>query len=297
MAATRKRAMADAISARDVRALVTPEGIDLRVNLAAVSERAIALVIDLLIICGILLALMLACFAAFAEAQIEETAVVIQIIWMLGFFILRNFYFTIFESGRRAATPGKRIMGLRVVARDGAALTADAVVARNVMREIELYLPLMMLLGSGSSTDVEAWMSLAGTVWCGIFVLLPLFNRDRLRAGDLIAGTWVLKIPKRALLPDLADENLTPAGQFIFTNDQLDVYGVKELQVLEQVLRAQDQNALIAVADRIRHKIDWRKATTEADVDFLQAYYAALRSRLEQRLLFGKRKRDKHDRT
>ena len=32
-----------------------------------------------------------------------------------------------------------------------------------------------------------------------------------------------------------------------------------------------------------------------SDGDFLAAYYAALRERLEQRLLFGHRRRDKHD--
>jgi uncharacterized RDD family membrane protein YckC len=263
--------MAELATARDVRSLVTPEGIDLRVHLAALSERAIALVIDLLIICAALLAFMLTTNAVFQEVEIEETAVVIQVVWMLGFFLLRNFYFTMFESGRRAATPGKRIMGLRVVARDGAALTIDAVVARNIMREIELYLPLFVLLGAAGSSDIEGWISLAGTIWCGVFVLFPLFNRDRLRAGDLIAGTWVLKIPKRALLPDLADESLMPSGQLVFTNDQLDVYGVKELQVLEQVLRAQDQNAMTAVAERIRAKINWRQAPSEVDLDFLQA--------------------------
>ena len=30
------------------------------------------------------------------------------IIWLLGFFLLRNFYFTLFEMRARAATPGKR---------------------------------------------------------------------------------------------------------------------------------------------------------------------------------------------
>ena len=31
------------------------------------------------------------------------------------------------------------------------------------------------------------------------------------------------------------------------------------------------------------------------DEDFLAAYYVALRGRLESRLLFGKRRRDKHE--
>src|SRR6185295_13929861 len=123
-----------------------------------------------------------------------------------------------------------------VVARDGAALTADAVVARNAMRELELYLPIIFLVSRGE--EIEGWIILSGIIWCGVFVLFPLFNRDRLRAGDLIAGTWVLKTPKQTLLPDLTSDKQAPDGLFSFAMAQLDVYGVKELQVLEQVLRS-----------------------------------------------------------
>jgi uncharacterized RDD family membrane protein YckC len=285
----------DRASDPSVRALVTPEGVDLRVRLASAGERAIALVIDLIIMMGSLFALTLASIAVLVNNGLTESGTVVQIIWLLGFFVLRNFYFTYFECGRRAATPGKRLMGLRVVARNGAALTADAVVARNAMRELELYLPLIFLFSRGE--EVESWIILSGVVWCGIFVLFPLFNRDRLRAGDLIAGTWVLKTPKQILLPDLTGERPVIEAQFVFTTAQLDAYGVKELQVLESVLRNANAEAMEAVAERIRAKIAWNKHQNEIDKEFLSAYYAALRRRLEQRLLFGVRKRDKHDKT
>lgn len=273
------------------RALITPEGVDLRVRLAAVSERGIALIIDLTIILGSLLALTLLAGSVLTTMQFESLPIA-QIIWLLGFFLLRNFYFTLFECSRRAATPGKRIMGLRVVARDGAALSADAVIARNAMRELELYIPIIVLVSRGEG--IEAWIILAGIVWCGIFVLFPLFNRDRLRAGDLIAGTWVLKAPKQKMLPDLTTDKPAEAA-YAFTTAQLDTYGVKELQVLESVLRSSEPNAMEAVAEQIRTKIGWKTRAYENDKDFLSAYYAALRRRLEQRLLFGVRKKDKHD--
>jgi hypothetical protein len=87
-----------------------------------------------------------------------------------------------------------------------------------------------------------------------------------------------------------------PTG-FVFTEAQLDQYGVKELQVLETVLRHAEPQAMDAVASRIRTKINWRRTPAELDSEFLQAYYAALRRRLEQRMLFGVRKKDKHDRS
>ena len=44
---------------------------------------------------------------------------------------------------------------------------------------------------------VDAGLMLLGAIWSGVFVLFPLFNRDRLRLGDLAAGTMVVKAPKR----------------------------------------------------------------------------------------------------
>jgi hypothetical protein len=51
------------------------------------------------------------------------------------------------------------------------------------------------------------------------------------------------------------------------------------------------------VAARIRLKIGWKASPDESDGDFLAAYYAALRGRLESRLLLGKRRKDKFDKS
>ena len=50
-----------------------------------------------------------------------------------------------------------------------------------------------------------------------------------------------------------------------------------------------------AVAERIRAKIGWTRGPNEGDGEFLDAYYRALRGRLESRLLLGRRRKDKHD--
>jgi uncharacterized RDD family membrane protein YckC len=280
-----------------VRPLVTPEGVDLRVRIAPVSERGAALLIDLAIIVSVLIAVTLVVAGFGIATQMQgASGQIAAIIWLLGFFLLRNFYFTAYECGPRGATLGKRILGLRVAARSGGALRVDQVVARNAMRELELYLPIGFLFASGS--DIEAVIILCGIIWCALFVFFPLFNGDRLRLGDIIAGTWVIKAPKHVLLPDMASARpgAHDAG-LVFTEAQLDQYGVKELQVLESVLRNADPTAMAAVAERIRTKINWRKTGRELDSEFLSAYYAALRRRLEQKLLFGKRKHDKHDLT
>src|SRR5690606_920917 len=113
-------------------------------------------------------------------------------IWMLGAFVLRTFWFIGFELGPRAAAPGERLVGIRVAARDGGRLTADAVVARNLIRELEIFLPLTFIGFSAAEEMVNWWTMLAGFVWSLTLSLFLLFNRDRMRMGDLIAGTWVV---------------------------------------------------------------------------------------------------------
>ena len=291
-------------TAPEERAFVTPEGVDLRLRIGGAGERAAAFILDAVFLLITLIALT---FLASVSAGVlqglgalgvkNNLSSVMLIVWLLGFFLLRNGYFVLFEFTPRAATPGKRILGLRVAARDGGRLTAEAVFARNAMREIEVFLPLSFLLASGVGAvdPISGWLVLLGLVWTGGFALFPLFNRDRLRIGDMVAGTWVVKSPRERLSIDLLDAQAAAAGQFAFTAEQAGAYGIKELYVLEDVLRRKDAKTMAAVADRIRTKIGWRKEAAESDEGFLAAYYGALRGRLETRLLFGHRRRDKFD--
>ena len=293
-AAVPATATPDEREARFSRVFVTPEGVDLRLTLGSAGERAAAFLLDLLLmgLALIVLTLLSIWLAASAGRSGFEP---VAIIWLLGAFILRSGWFVLFELTPRAATPGKRALGLRVAARDGGRLTSEAVFVRNAMREIEVFLPMVFLFAAQAAGDaVDAWLVLVALTWTGVFLFFPLFNRDRLRAGDFVAGTWVVKSPRRRLDIDLTGAARSE-GEFAFTLDQVGAYGVKELQVLEDVLRRRDKRTLAAVADRIRAKIGWRAAPGETDADFLMAYYAALRRRLEHRLLFGRRRRDKFD--
>jgi uncharacterized RDD family membrane protein YckC len=115
------------------RSLVTPEGVDLSLRLADVGQRVTAFLVDLLIMAGALVVLTIGCIVA-AISLGMSSAEIAGIVWLLGFFILRNGYFILMEMSPRAATFGKRGAGLRVVARSGERLTADRVIARNLMR-------------------------------------------------------------------------------------------------------------------------------------------------------------------
>eukprot|EP01136_Pigoraptor_vietnamica_P000231 Opistho-1_new@25276 len=123
---------------RLTRELVTPEGVTLHLRLASAGSRAGAFTIDAVIMLVTLIVLTVVAVLLLGSTKQDSAAVMI---WLLGFFLLRNFYFTLFESGTRAATPGKRALKLRVVARDGGRLTGGAILARNLMREVEVFLP------------------------------------------------------------------------------------------------------------------------------------------------------------
>ena len=285
--------MAGVISQRavDQRKLITPEGIDLQVQLADIGARIGAYVIDQIIInIGLIAAFFIIVFGGLAAGP----EIVITVFILINFFV-RNFYYMFFEMGPKAATPGKRISKIRVASRTHARLTANAVFARNALREIEINLPLSFLAMGGNAVD--GWIALLGLLWSGIFLFFPLFNKDRLRAGDLIAGTWVVRAPKPILANDIAAQKADLDSAYSFTPEQVEAYGVHELHVLENVIRANEQQTVMDVADRIRNKISWQKGMSEVDLDFLKAYYAALRGRLETRLLFGVRRKDKFDKT
>ena len=271
------------------REVVTPEGVVVHVRLASISARGGALMLDMVILFAALIAVGLLTFLA--GGHLGRAAGV------LALFGLRTFYFSGFELAWNGRTPGKRMTGLRVVNRRGGTLTPSAVIARNLMREVELFLPLSVAISGGAGITTDPWTYAALLVWVCALAALPIFNRDRLRAGDMVAGTWVIIEPKPALLPELVSAT---TASYRFTTQQLAVYGVKELQVLEEVLRspqASRQALERDVAERIARKIRYPdpEAVARDAEKFLEAFYAAQRRRLEAELAFGRRRRDKYD--
>jgi uncharacterized RDD family membrane protein YckC len=278
---------------RQRREIVTPEGVPLTVELAEFSERAIALIIDLLIwlIASFVLVLML----AFLTTKGLSGVIFVGVL-MLTMFFLRILYFIHFELSARGATPGKRVVGIRVTDRRGGPLQASAVIARNLTREIEVFLPLSMLLAAPGSGSGMQWGYLLLLGWIVCFLVLMFFNRDRMRAGDLIAGTMVIALPRQRLLGDL----VATRARFVFADDQLLAYGKRELQVLEDLLRRPDdqetQALLRDVCDRICRKIDWPQPLPPADTaPFLRDFYTAQRAFLEREQLFGRPRADKFE--
>lgn len=301
-----------------IHPVLTPEGLSLPFVVGSAGDRVSAFVFDTLLIVGMMLGV-----------QLLGAAVALLGLPQLGFsfaivvgFLLWNFYFIYFEAHRGGVTFGKRKAELRVISRDGGPLTAEAVVARNLMRNLEFQLPLLVLLAPDAMLpEAPAWGRLIAAVWLLVFALMPLFNKDRLRCGDLVAGTIVVKAPVAVLLGDLTERGAArpaerpaarwepppakplfapePVEEFPFTRQQLDIYGIHELQVLEDLLRRDDLGVLDGrileeVCDKIKAKIGWPRERWDVQPRrFLDAFYRVQRARLEQKMLFGQRQERK----
>ncbi len=278
---------------RRERMLVTPDGVPLRIEVADPGERASAFAADFIVTAvGAYLLLVAArfLFELLGGAPGEVTLAAAT----FAAFLVRNAYFVCFEMLWSGTTPGKRALGLRVIDRHGGALSAAAVVARNLTREVEIFFPLGMIVSAGSWLFAP-WEIFPVALWLLLTSALPLLNRDRLRAGDLIGGTIVIAVPKKVLL----DELVLDKRAFRFSDEQLQRYGILELHVLEDVLRRTDpfsrEPLVLEIAQRIARKIGWpAPVEPRTAYTFLRDFYAAQREYLELRKHLGDERADKH---
>lgn len=174
--------------------IITPEGVRLTVILADRSSRLGAAMIDISFIFGGIVVL------ALLAIQVDFRS---EVVWAyVGFFafLARVLYFPWFELALNGQTPGKKLLGLRVIGRLGAPLEAQAVLARNLAREVEMWLPLTYLF---MASDVSGFVQLATVAWVGCFAAIPFFSEEKMRGGDVLAGTWVIVNPKAVLERDL----------------------------------------------------------------------------------------------
>lgn len=308
-----RRASTAASDAKRARTLITPEGLAIPITIAPRTSRAGALIIDVMIIVFGLVIFRLV-INWIARGLLGETFLdpdqmskgaleFLGIVYLLIVFATWYGYFLVQELGPRGATLGKRIVGILIAARGQARLTPEAVIARNLIRDIEIFYPLITLLvlvlvaRGGEPIGVLGWV-LAG--WFLLFLLFPFFNRDALRAGDVVAGTWVVERPRAKLAAILSAQGAAAVAgasdvtgaRYEFGEAELSIYGERELQTLEKMLRDSPEEALQAVHATICRKIGWDPGAGDERA-FLEAFYAQLRAKLEADLRFGKRKADK----
>ena len=169
-----------------LQAVELAEGIEIRLRMAGPMLRAGAYLMDLLIRCSILgigaILLML--------AGIGIGMQVAGGMFLLAWFLLDWLYPVFFEAGKRGATPGKRMMGLRVVQSTGSPITLGQAVVRNFLRFIDGMPFFTYLFGLTSCIATQRFQ----------------------RLGDLAAGTVVIydRIPPMPLMATPPPVNAVP---------------------------------------------------------------------------------------
>lgn len=287
---------------RNAREILTPEGVPLRFEVASVGDRAAAFLYDGSILAAVLAGITF--IVAMTASLLGFTGSAwIRTIWVLLFFMIRTSYFIYHELRAKGSTPGKRRVGIRVMDQHGGPLRTEAVFIRNITREAELMIPMVAIFAPESVyPGAPAWAALPSAAWMLIFSALPFIHKSHMRAGDLLAGTLVVHTPRTILYGDLVSSRTegpeSDATNFIFTQQQLDIYGIYELQVLERVLRERglpnNAETLRAIAEKVKLKIGWNKERWDVPArPFLETFYAAQRGRLEHKLLFGRRQERK----
>ncbi|HVW08412.1 MAG TPA: RDD family protein [Bryobacteraceae bacterium] len=162
-------------AAFDKHTIETPEQIGLDFAVAGVGSRFLAILIDTLIQTGIGIAVAIAVFAmTFAIGPGGAPSVWLLALAAFGAFLLLYGYFAIFEIIWNGQTPGKRIIGLRVIKDSGRPLTPAETIGRNLMRIVD-QMPAMYAIG----------------------IVTMFLNSRNKRLGDLVAGSIVIRESKK----------------------------------------------------------------------------------------------------
>jgi uncharacterized RDD family membrane protein YckC len=146
----------------------TPENIEFAYDIAGIGSRFLAAIIDGIAILIAQAVVLLAAGLAISSLDLPESLVTAGAS-ILGFLILWG-YFLAFEMAWNGQSPGKRVIGLRVVREGGRPITFVASAIRNLVRLVD-FLPLFY----------------------GIGVVAMFCDRRARRLGDLAAGVLVVR--------------------------------------------------------------------------------------------------------
>ena len=145
-----------------VREVVTPEGVPLRLPAAGPVPRALAWLIDAAIRGAVLMVALLVLAALGMTGMGVYAILLFALMWL---------YPVLFEALDNGRTPGKRALGLRVIAANGAPVSWLASFTRNLLRVVDL-LPALYATGLVTSL-ADPWGR---------------------RLGDMVAGTLVVHV-------------------------------------------------------------------------------------------------------
>lgn len=210
------------VYADDKLIIDTPEQIPLEFVLAGVGSRALALMLDTLIMVLVFLVVGVigAIFAGGLSSYWSGASTWATAIFVLFFFLLQWGYFAISETLMKGQTFGKRLLDLRVIKDSGAPITAYDAIGRNLLRVVDSF-PFFFPFA-----------------FYGVGILAAMFNKQNKRLGDMVVGTVV--VHERPLaemqpvwtLPSSVAASEPPASVYNISR-----LTVEELQLIEAFLQ------------------------------------------------------------
>ncbi|MFC0526047.1 RDD family protein [Pontibacillus salicampi] len=155
----------------------TPEHVSLQYKLAGLGSRATAQIVDTLLIAILYAGMSLLVSWTDNEnmAPLSETlAMVVMGIVIVLVFLIYWGYFFLFELFMGGQTPGKKLMGVRVIHDNGQSATALSLLIRNLLRIVDM-LPAYYFVG----------------------MVMIFFHKQHKRLGDIVGGTLVVHERKK----------------------------------------------------------------------------------------------------
>ncbi len=199
----------------------TPEHVAVYLELAGVGSRGAAVFVDLTVLFAglLLLATLIGLLggaegAAGALGGVRSWALALTML-VVSFLVLG--YFTLFEALNGGRTPGKQVLGIRVVMDTGRPLTATAAVVRNLTRLADCFFPLAPALPALVMIALHPSNKRLGDIAAGTVVV-----RDRPTDWGLGASGPEAEEPVEAGPPELADAEFQLLDRFLARLDTLD---------------------------------------------------------------------------
>lgn len=192
----------------------TPEGIDLHLRPAGLVPRALAFAIDLAIR-GLILAVVFIVLGLLGQFGMGLGTILL--------FLVTWWYMVLFEVLNQGRSPGKQMLGLRVVHDDGTPIGWAASLTRNLLRFVDI-LPFGYTLGIISCLNHPAFK----------------------RLGDIAAGTLVVYRDAPLSKPQLTDASPLPAPFPLSLGEQRAILGFAERGSQLSAARRTELAALLA---------------------------------------------------
>ena len=196
----------------------TPEQIDLAYDVAGIGSRFLAALIDHVILATVLAFGSVALALLFDWLQVGLDTGIVVSLFLIGIFLGLCAYYIFFETTWNGQTPGKRLIGIRMVRTGGRPIGFLGSTIRNLIRLAD-FLPILY----------------------GVGMIVMFFDRRARRLGDLAAGVLAVREGQQVTIqmlggPEAETAPIVPVATEV-TIPNLDALLAADYQVVEAYLR------------------------------------------------------------